>query len=215
MKKSIQILSVFAVALLLACSTPREDLTTPQKVAKAYGYDNFDNINSIAYTWNVQAGDVVRTRDWKWNIKDRTVYYADADTSYTYRLDLPKEELPKADAGFINDKYWLMYPFQLIWDTGYTYEETADVAAPISGENSTKLTIIYNNEDGYTPGDAYDLYLDEAFMIQEWVFRKGNGSDGRAFTWGAEQEYNGITFATEHFNADGMKFIWFTNIKVD
>lgn len=215
MKHSLQILSICATALLLACSTPQKELTTPQKVAEAYGYDNFDKVNSIAYTWNVQAGDVVRTRDWKWNIKDRTVYYADADTSYTYSLDLPKEELPKADAGFINDKYWLMYPFQLIWDTGYTYEETADVAAPISGENGTKLTIIYNNEDGYTPGDAYDLYLDEAFMIQEWVFRKGNGTEGRAFTWEAEKTIDGVTFATEHFNADGVKFIWFTDIKLD
>lgn len=215
MKNSIQILSIFVLGLLLACSTPQEELTTPQKVAKAYGYDNFDKVNSIAYTWNVQAGDVVRTRDWKWNIKDRTVYYADADTSYTYSLDLPKEELPKADAGFINDKYWLMYPFQLIWDTGYTYEETTDVAAPISGENSTKLTIIYNNEDGYTPGDAYDLYLDEAFIIQEWVFRKGNGTEGRAFTWEAEKKIDGVTFATEHFNADGVKFIWFTGIEIE
>jgi len=23
----------------------------------------------------------------------------------------------------------------------------------------TKLTILYNNEDGYTPGDAYDVYV--------------------------------------------------------
>jgi len=215
MKNPFHVLSICATALLLACSTPQEDLSTPQKVAQAYGYDNFDKVKSIAYTWNVQAGDVVRTRDWKWNVKDRTVYYADADTSYTYSLDLPKDELPNADAGFINDKYWLMYPFQLIWDTGYTYEETTDVAAPISGENSTKLTIIYNNEDGYTPGDAYDLYLDEAFMIQEWVFRKGNGTEGRAFTWEVEKTIDGVTFATEHFNEDGIKFIWFTDIKLN
>lgn len=215
MKHSLQILSICATALLLACSTPQKELTTPQKVAEAYGYDNFDKVNSIAYTWNVQAGDIVRTRDWKWNIKDRTVYYADADTSYTYSLDLPKEELPKADAGFINDKYWLMYPFHLIWDTGYTYEESHDAAAPISGKNSIKLSIVYNNIDGYTPGDAYDLYLNEAYMIQEWVFRKGNSPEGRAFTWEAETTIDGVTFATEHFNADRMKFIWFTDIIID
>ncbi|MFD2035603.1 hypothetical protein ACFSKL_12440 [Belliella marina] len=199
---------------IIACSTPKEELNTPQKVAQAYGFDNFQKVNSIAYTWNVQAGDVVRTRDWRWNIQDRTVYFADADTSYTYSLDLPQEELPKADAGFINDKYWLMYPFQLMWDSGYTYEETHDVPAPISRENTTKLSIVYNNEDGYTPGDAYDLYLDESYMIKEWVFRKGNGAEGRTFTWEAEQKFNGVTFATEHYNAEGMKLIWFTNIEI-
>ncbi|MCH7399897.1 hypothetical protein MM236_18020 [Belliella sp. DSM 107340] len=214
MKLQTFLISALICIAILACSTQKEELSTPQKVAKAYGFENFEKINSIAYTWNVQAGDIVRTRDWKWNIQERTVYFADADTSYTYSLDLPHEKLPKADAGFINDKYWLMYPFQLMWDSGYTYEESKDVPSPISGEVGTKLTIVYNNEDGYTPGDAYDLYLDEAFMIREWVFRKGNGTEGRAFTWETEQTFEGVTFATEHYNDQGVKFIWFTNIEV-
>lgn len=214
MKNFTTSLFVLTILICLSCSQP-EERTLPMQVAHAYGYSDFDQINSIAYTWNVQVGPDVRTRDWKWNIKDRTVSYADADTSYTYSLDLSKEELPKADAGFINDKYWLMYPFQLAWDTGYTYEVEEDVPAPISGESSTKLIIVYNAEDGYTPGDAYDLYLDENKMIKEWVFRKGNGENGNAFTWEAEKDYNGVTFATEHRNAEGVKFIWFTNIEVN
>lgn len=143
------------------------------------------------------------------------VTYITADTSYTYSLDLPKEELPPADAGFINDKYWLLYPFQLAWDTGYTYEVEEHVNAPISGTESTKLTIVYNNEDGYTPGDAYDLYLNDQYMIKEWTFRKGNGSEGRSFTWETEKEYDGILIATEHRNAEGQLFIWFSDIKVN
>lgn len=127
----------------------------------------------------------------------------------------PKEELPPADAGFINDKYWLLYPFQLAWDTGYTYEVEEHVNAPISGTSSTKLTIVYNNEDGYTPGDAYDLYLNDQYMIKEWTFRKGNGSEGRSFTWEMEKEFDGILMATEHRNAEGQLFIWFSDIKVN
>lgn len=206
---------ILALLLITSC-TPKEEASLPMKVAKAYGFDNFDKINSIAYTWNVQANpETVRTRDWKWNIKERTVYYADADTSYTYSLDLPADQMPPADKGFINDKYWLMYPFQLAWDSGYTYEVEENVPAPISGNSSTKLIIIYNSEDGYTPGDAYDLYLDEDHLITEWVFRRGNGPDGRAITWEAEKDFKGIKFATEHKNDEGMKFIWFTNIQVD
>lgn len=206
---------ILALFLITSCS-PKEKASLPMKVAKAYGFDNFDKINSIAYTWNVQAGpEDVRTRDWKWNIKDRTVYYADADTSFTYSLDLPKEELPTIDGGFINDKYWLMFPFQLVWDTGYSYTILKNIPAPISGQQTTKLTILYNQEDGYTPGDAYDLYLDENHLIKEWVFRRGNGLEGRAITWEAEKDFKGIKFATEHKNEMGMKFIWFTNIQVD
>lgn len=203
---------------LFSCSNPEKEVeeTLPMKLAKAYGFDNFSKINSIAYTWNVQVDSAtVSTRDWKWNIKDQTVYFSNPDTSYTYSLTLPADSLPPADKGFVNDKYWLMYPFQLAWDTGYTYEAEENVPAPISGENTTKLTILYDSEAGYTPGDAYDLFLDEDLMITEWVFRRGNAPTGRSITWENEQEFKGIKLATEHKNDAGTKFIWFTNIKVD
>jgi hypothetical protein len=199
-----------------SCKSDEAEDSLPMKVAKAYGFDNFDKLTSIAYTWNVQVNpETVRSRDWKWNIKERTVYYSGSDTSFTYSLDLPKEELPTIDGGFINDKYWLMFPFQLVWDTGYTYVVMEDINAPISGEKCTQLTIVYNDADGYTPGDAYDLYLDDNFMIKEWVFRKGNGVEGRPITWENEKEFKGVKFATEHNNADGITFIWFTDIKVE
>lgn len=216
MKKSLVVFLFFTLVVLASCSSRTEEETIPMKVAKAYGFENFSKINTIAYTWNVQVDSArIVTRDWKWNIKERTVYYADVDTSYTYSLDLPQDQKPQADKGFINDKYWLMYPFQLIWDSGYTFEVEENVPAPISGIPSTKMIVVYNNEDGYTPGDAYDLYLDDKFFIKEWVFRRGNGPEGRAFTWENEKEFKGVKFATEHKNADGMRFIWFSDIQVD
>lgn len=194
--------------------------TLPFKVAKAYGFENFDQINSIAYTWNVQRDSVnVLSRDWKWNIKDSTVYYSGPDTTFTYSLTA--DSLPKQDGGFINDKYWLMMPFQLAWDTGYTYETLENVPSPIAGANSTKLTILYNSGEpaasgmGYTPGDAYDLYLNDDFMITEWVFRRGNGPEGRAMTWENVQSFGPVKFATDHANDAGQRFIWFTNIEVN
>lgn len=209
---------IVLLAFVLGACQPKETAsdTLPMKVAMAYGFDKFDEVNSIAYTWNVQVdSSKVMTRDWKWNIKDRTVYYATADTSYTYSLDTPADSMPPADRGFINDKYWMMYPFQLAWDSGYEYETEENVPTPIAGTNSTKLTIVYNAADGYTPGDAYDLYLDENNMILEWVFRRGNGPDGRPTTWENVEQFGPIKLATTHANAEGKKFIWFTNISVN
>jgi len=211
------IIAFLFIGFLVACQ-PKETTpdTLPMKVAMAYGYDKFDEVNSIAYTWNVQVDSAtVSTRDWKWNIKERTVDYATSDTSFTYSIDLPADQLPDADKGFINDKYWLMMPFQLAWDSGYTYEEEANITAPISAADATKLVIVYNSTDGYTPGDAYDLYLDENNMIMEWTFRKGNGPEGRTFTWENAQEFGPIKLATNHGFAAGQKFIWFTNISVN
>jgi hypothetical protein len=214
---------LLALSLGFACSSKTEyPDTLPMKVALAYGYEDFDDLNSISYTWNVRRDSAtVITRDWKWNIKERTVYYATADTSYTYSLDMPSDSLPVADKGFINDKYWLLFPFQLAWDKGYTFETKENVTAPISGKNTTLLTIVYDAVEqdpkvtGYTPGDAYDLYLDENNMILEWVFRRENGTEGRATTWEDVRDFGPIKIATSHANDKGEKFIWFSNVSVD
>ncbi|PSL02019.1 hypothetical protein [Cecembia rubra] len=213
--KQISIL-LFSLIIIAACGKSNEEEILPLKVAKAYGFDNFEKVNSIAYTWNVQVDSVrIVSRNWKWNIKESSVFYADSDTSFSYSLGLPKDQKPQIDKGFINDKYWLMFPFQLVWDSGYSYEVEENVPAPISGTPSTKMIVVYNNEDGYTPGDAYDLYLDDNFFIKEWVFRRGNGPEGRAITWESEKEFKGIKLATEHRNDKGALFIWFTNLEVN
>lgn len=215
-------LLIFAlVASMSACQQkPELPDTLPFQVAKAYGFENFDQINSIAYTWNVQRDSVnVVSRDWKWNIKDSTVYYSGPDTTFTYSLTA--DSLPKQDGAFINDKYWAMMPFQLAWDSGYTYETAENVPSPLKGTNSTKLTIVYNSGEpktpgmGYTPGDAYDLYIDENKMILEWTFRRGNGAEGRTWTWENVQQFGPIKLAQDHMGQDGNRFIWLTNVKVE
>lgn len=219
MKTLLVLLS--SLCLASAC-TPKDEIpdTLPFQVAKAYGIENIEKINSIAYTWNVQRDSVtVFSRDWKWNIKDSTVYYSGEDTTLTYSLNA--DSLPPQDKGFINDKYWLMFPFQLAWDSEYTYEVVENVNSPLKGTPSTKLTILYNSGEpaalgmGYTPGDAYDLYLDENHKILEWTHRRENGSEGRSMTWENEENFGPLSFATTHANMEGKRTLWFTNIKVE
>lgn len=106
-------------------------------------------------------------------------------------------------------------PFQLAWDSGYTTEITENIPSPIKGTNSTKLTVIYSSEGGYTPGDAYDLYIDENNMILEWTFRRGNGAEGRTWTWENIGQFGPIKLAQDHMGQDGQRFIWLTNVKVE
>ena len=108
-----------------------------------------------------------------------------------------------------------MFPFKLAWYSGYEYENKDNVPSPIAGTNTTKLTIVYNAADGYPPGDAYDLYLDENNMILEWVFRRGNGPEGRPTTWEDVEQFGPIKLATAHANQAGEKIIWFSNISVN
>lgn len=82
----------------------------------------------------------------------------------------------KTDASFINDKYWLLAPFNLVWDEGVSFSEKENVVAPVSKDTLNQLTILYGGEGGYTPGDAYDFYFGKDYIIKEWIFREANNS---------------------------------------
>ena len=120
----------------------------------------------------------------------------------------------KTNAGFINDRYWLLAPFNLKWDhSNFNYTKADDVIAPISKKNMHKLTIVYTNEGGYTPGDAYDFYFENDYLIREWVFRKGNQKEpSMTTTWEQYKDTLGLTFATEHKLAEGDFNLYFDNI---
>ena len=208
----------FLCLLLLSFCTPQaeeKEKTLPQLVADAYGFDNLDEVASITYTWNVRRDSAtVMVRDWSWDMDEGKVYYSGPDTTVTYTISEKTSDLDAIDQRFINDRYWLLFPFQLGWDTGYSHEVVENQTSPIQGIPTTKLIIRYNDKDGYTPGDAYDLYIDDQHMIKEWVFRRGDGPDGRAITWDDIQEFNGIKIHLEHKNDAGEKAIWFTNVEV-
>lgn len=210
-------LCIVWLLLSVGCAgpTPDDEKSLPMKVAEAYGFDQMDQVESIQYTWNVRVDSVtVRSRSWEWGLSAHTVRYSDPDTTVTYSLSDKGNSPEDIDSRFVNDKYWLLFPFQLAWDTGYEFEVVADQTAPISGDHATKLTIVYNDTDGYTPGDAYDLYLSGENMIKEWVFRRGNGENGRAMTWENVRDFGGIKIAMDHKDENGNTVLWFTDVVV-
>ena len=216
--KSLTIALTGCLFILISCNegTTDQSQNLPMLVAEAYGYEHLDDVKSISYTWNVRRDSVnVLVRDWSWDLSKGEVQYAGPDTSATYLIAEKTEKLEAVDQKFINDKYWLLFPFQMAWDTGYKPEIVENQQSPIAGENTTKIIVRYNDSDGYTPGDAYDIYIDDNHMIKEWVFRRGDGPDGRAFTWENVKDFDGVKIALDHHNADGEKIIWFTNVKVE
>ena len=120
-----------------------------------------------------------------------------------------------ADRAFINDKFWLLAPFQLVWDTSATISETKMAEAPISKTELNLITLTYPNEGGYTPGDAYDIYYGNDYLIKEWVFRKGNSVEpSLTTTFENFKDYNGIKIATDHKMADGNWNLNFTDVNI-
>jgi hypothetical protein len=137
------------------------------------------------------------------------------ETSVNYNRTKMDSTHIGADRGFINDKYWLLVPFQLVWDTSATISESKKAKAPISEDQLNMITLTYPNEGGYTPGDAYDIFYGDDFMIKEWVFRKGNAAEATMVTtFENYKDYNGIKIATDHKMADGNWNLNFADINI-
>jgi len=194
-----------------------ESAALPDNLAKAYGVDNFAKVNSIEFVFNVQKGDQQLARHWKWYPKEKKVMLISPEGTESYHQSpiMTKEEM-EMDKKFINDSYWLLFPLYVKWDRKniLTLVEK-DALSPIGKQKTTLLTVKFKNGDGYTPGDAYDLYLSEKNEIIEWAYRKGGGKDAKAMTWEGNKDFKGVKIATKHQNASGDFKLWFDGIVVE
>ena len=190
-------------------------ISVAEKIANAHGFENWKQVSQIQFTFNVDKDSSHFERTWIWKPKAYEVTsFSEKDTLNYYRNKIDST-LTKTDSGFINDKYWLLVPFQLVWDDSATISEAIKVEAPISKAQLNKITITYPIEGGYTPGDAYDIYFGDDFLIKEWIFRKANQKEPSLITtFENYQDYKGIKIALNHKKTEGNWNLNFTNIKI-
>ncbi|HYK76563.1 MAG TPA: hypothetical protein VEV16_06275 [Daejeonella sp.] len=203
---------------LQACQTRQGNKSLEQKVAEAYGIEHFKNIKHLAFTFRVKKDTAEHSRHWNWDIANQTVSLTSDKENITYRRDTIKsEQMKSVDQKFINDQYWLLFPFHLIWDKGMSMEYKDKVSSPIRHQESKLLTVQFDKNVGYTPGDAYDLYVDpNKHLITEWSYRAGGASTPTiTTTWEDIKEFKGLKIAENHLSADNNFRVWFTDIKVD
>ena len=199
-----------------AISEAVEELSITEKIAHAHGFKNWKNVSEVKFTFQVDSDTIKgKGRSWTWLPKEDKIKMKTDETTVEYNRNQIDSTHVKADQAFINDKYWLLVPFQLVWDNSATISEPAITNAPISKTQLNMLTITYPNDGGYTPGDAYDIYYDNDFIIREWVFRKGNSKEpSLTTTFENYKDYNGIKIATDHKKADGKWNLNFTDVLI-
>tara|TARA_R110002020_G_scaffold41067_18_gene121145 strand:- start:180 stop:881 length:702 start_codon:yes stop_codon:yes gene_type:complete len=227
MKITYTILTAFLV--LLSCNNNQksqevelikekdslQNLDIRHKIANANGYENWKNVSEIAFTFNVDRGENHFDRSWIWNPKTGAVSMFSAANTINYNRSQMDSLTLKTDAAFINDKYWLLAPFQMVWDEGITFSEKENAVAPISKDTLNQLTIVYGNEGGYTPGDAYDFFYDKNYKIKEWNYRQGNTpKPSMSTTWEDYEDFSGIEIAKMHKDSTGGFKLYFSNISV-
>ncbi|WP_298320118.1 hypothetical protein [uncultured Aquimarina sp.] len=197
-------------------TTKNKILTTAESIANTNGFEHWKNVKEIKFTFNVDRDSSHYERSWNWKPQKNEITLTTAKDTISYnRAQIDSISL-KADQGFINDKYWLLAPFNLVWDQdSFTSEHQVKAVAPISNKEMQKFTIVYKNEGGYTPGDAYDFYFEGDFKIKEWVFREKNKEEASLITsWEDYENFNGIKIAKTHNKNEGNWKLYFTNIEV-
>ena len=185
------------------------------QIANANGFQNWNEVSEISFTFNVDRGENHFERSWLWKPRTGDVKMVSQKDTVIYNRSKMDSLIMKTDGAFINDKYWLLAPFQIVWDEGITFSEKENAIAPISKDTLKQLTIVYGNEGGYTPGDAYDLFYDENFKIKEWNFRKGNAEKpSMSTTWEDYENFNGLEISKMHKDSTGNFKLYFTDISV-
>ncbi len=211
------------IGLVSACSTdqPVETNDIRMQVARAYGSDSFSQIEVIEYTFNVKIGDKHIQRSWVWWPRVEKVEFKshNGQESMLYnRRELgqnPPQNVKKVDAWFINDNYWLLFPIHLAWDQQATVEDTGHQDMPM-GQGSAKCVVVsYPKTGGYTAGDVYELFVDENYMLTQWVYRRGGSpTPTRITTWEDNRKLGPLTVSLNHRGDDGKFRVWFTNVAI-
>ncbi|MFD2543498.1 hypothetical protein ACFSSB_14295 [Lacinutrix gracilariae] len=221
MKTKKSLLLFLFVSIIISCKKeakkePLKTLTTAEKIANAHGFENFKNVSNISFTFNVDKDSTHFERSWSWNTKTDAVTLISKQDTITYNRKSIDSTTIKADQSFINDKFWLLAPFQLVWDSGTTITKPTKERTPISNTILNKITLTYSNEGGYTPGDAYDFYYDNDYIIKEWIYRKGNAkAPSLITTFENYKNFNGIYIAEDHIKKEENWNLNFTNITID
>jgi len=220
-------LLTFGILLILSPASEAQQLPPiAEQMAKTYGLDSFGQVEGIRYTFNVDLPGLKRSHTWEWDPKTDTVTYDGKDKNgkpikVTYQrsqLSSQSDTITKeVDPAYLNDQYWLIFPFHVVWD-GATVTDEGMHKLP-SGKGSAELVVVkYRSDRGYTPGDTWDLYVGPDKRVEEMVYHRGGNTKPSLVivTWEGYKKAGPLLFSTDHRGtADGKPVhITFTNVSV-
>jgi len=211
--------------VLLAATGPGLDARSPEqtagRIAMAAGYLDFHKVGHIEFAFHARIGDKNVERSWIWwPATDRVRFEPTAGKPVTYFRDHLSDATPailrEIDQNFVNDSYWLIFPFKVVWDRTVTLEGIEPENHTAGIEASGGLRVVYPEDAGYTPGDVYEVYYDDDFLITHWVFRKGGGPEPSRITeWTNYQAIGPLTLSLDRpgYRDDAFR-VWFSDVRV-
>lgn len=206
-------------------AVPKSARQTANRIAAAYAVDAFAQIDALRFTFNLQLENKHVQRSWIWQPGRDEVTYTGLDPNgepltLTFRRAQASGQLAGSlqqtvDSWFINDQYWLLFPFHLAWDADLRFEQRTAQPLPLGGGSADVLVVSFPPTGGYTPGDVYELFLDDRLRIAQWIYRKG-GADNptRIARWEDHRRVGPLLLALQRRGPDARFHIWFSDVSV-
>jgi hypothetical protein len=223
-------LLAFLVPLLAVTSWAQTRPPIVQEMAKAYGIDSWSQIDAIRYTFNLQipAFNLSLSHSWVWEPKTNQVSYEGKDkegkpVKVSYQVSQlnsqPAAVKDEINPAFVNDQYWLIFPFHVVWDTSASVEDKGMQKLPVGTGSAQLVTVKYPSEaGGFTPGDTWDLYIGKDKRVEYFVYHRGGDKKPSVVsaTWAGYKKAGPLLVSTDHRGtADGKPLhLTFTNVAV-
>ena len=227
----IRLLACSLLLILPATSGAQERAPLLEQIAKTYGLDSFGQIEAIRYTWNGEIPGLFKlAHKWEWEPKTGKISYEGTDkegkpvkVSYMQsELNNQSDQIKnQVEPSFVNDNYWLLFPFHAYWDKSASVTDQGMKKMPIGTGSATLVSVKYPAEaGGYTPGDTWDLYVGKDNHVQAMVYHRGGSTKPSLVTasWTGYKKAGPLLISTEHRGtADGKPlhiFISDVSVKV-
>jgi len=216
---------LLVMAILLLAATPQaQNPPIAEQIAKAYGLDSWGQIDAVRYTFNLPIFKISRT--WTWEPKaNRVTFEGKGKDGKPVKVTYVRSEInsqpdnvkKEIDPGFINDQYWLVFPFHLVWD-GAPIEDKGMQKLKLGKGTAKQVVVKYSSDGGYTPGDTWMLYVGADNLVKELEFHHGGSAKPGVViaTWEGYKKAGPLVISTDHKGtADGKPFtLSFTNVAV-
>lgn len=184
------------------------------KVAMTHGLESWEKTKQIEFQFNVNHNDIEMQRHWLWDLENEQITRFIEGSEITTSTNLETAD-KKVHEAFINDTYWLVFPFHLLKTDAYSVELTEKASCPINENEVTEIAIQFKEIGGYTPGDLYKIYVDENYRIQSWSFHSNREeSPNLVNSWENYQSFEGIQISMNRPNDTGDFEIYFNEINV-
>jgi hypothetical protein len=223
------------VSMLVLAATAWAQTLPPiaEQMAKTYGLDSFGQIEAIRYTFNLDVGALQLSRAWVWDLKaDRVSYEGKDQAGQPVKATYVRSQLSsqpavvkdEVDPAFVNDQYWLVFPFHVVWDSGGDgahVEDTGRHKLPLGEGSAERVVVKYPSEGGYAPGDTWELYVGADHRVEEFIYHGGGpGIQKRPSlliaTWAGYKQAGPLLISTDHRGtADGKPMrVFFSDVAV-